>query len=47
MRLYRGQRVALIVPCYNEKAAIAKVVSDYLFAMPELEIFIFDNNSTD
>ena len=47
MSLYRGQRVALIVPCFNEEAAIAKVIADFRSAMPQLSIFVFDNNSTD
>lgn len=46
-RRYRGQRVALIVPCYNEEAAIAQVVRDFQAALPELEIHVFDNGSTD
>ena len=47
MKLYRGQRTALIVPCYNEEAAISAVVQGFRQAMPELDIFVFDNNSTD
>lgn len=47
MSLYRGQRIALIVPCYNEEAAIAKVIEDYRREMHELDIFVFDNNSSD
>jgi glycosyltransferase involved in cell wall biosynthesis len=47
MKLYRGQRIALIVPCYNEEAAISAVVQGFRQAMPELGIFVFDNNSTD
>jgi len=45
--LYRGQRVALIVPCYNEEAAIATVVRDFKVAMPQIDIHVFDNLSTD
>jgi glycosyltransferase involved in cell wall biosynthesis len=44
---YRGLSVALIVPCYNEEAAIAKVIRDFRIAMPELQIYVFDNNSSD
>ena len=47
MKLYRGQRTALIVPCYNEEAAISAVVQGFRQAMPELDIFVFDNNSMD
>jgi glycosyltransferase involved in cell wall biosynthesis len=44
---YRGLNVALTVPCYNEEAAIAQVIRDFRTAMPGIEIFVFDNNSTD
>lgn len=44
---YRGQRVVLIVPCYNEEAAIGAVVHGFREALPGLDVFVFDNNSTD
>lgn len=44
---YRGQVVALVIPCHNEELAIAKVVSDFNQSMPELSIFVFDNDSSD
>jgi len=44
---YRNQRISLIVPCFNEEASIEGVVRDFKTAMPELEAFVFDNNSTD
>ena len=44
---YRGQHIALIVPCYNEEAAIEAVVADFRKAMPEIDVFVFDNNSSD
>ena len=44
---YRGQRVALIVPCFNEEMAIPSVVRGFREAMPGLEIYVFDNASTD
>ena len=37
----------MLVPCYNEQAAIAKVVRDFRAALPEASIFVYDNNSTD
>jgi glycosyltransferase involved in cell wall biosynthesis len=40
-------RIAVLVPCYNEAVAIAKVVKDFKAALPEATIFVFDNNSTD
>ena len=44
---YRGLKIALVIPCFNEEAAISSVINDFLTAMPEIEIYIFDNNSTD
>jgi len=44
---YRDQHVALIVPCYNEEAAIEAVVHGFREAMPEIDVYVFDNNSTD
>lgn len=40
-------RVAVLIPCYNESVAIAKVVEDFRLAMPEAEVWVFDNNSRD
>jgi glycosyltransferase involved in cell wall biosynthesis len=39
--------VAVLVPCFNEEAAIGKVVEDFRAALPAATIFVFDNNSTD
>ena len=41
------QRLAVLVPCFNEEAAIAKVVADFRAALPEAAIYVYDNNSTD
>ena len=40
-------RVAVLIPCRNEEAAIGKVVSDFQNALPEATIYVYDNNSTD
>jgi glycosyltransferase involved in cell wall biosynthesis len=42
-----GQRIAVLVPCYNEEAAIAKVVADFATALPHAVIYVYDNNSSD
>src|SRR5260370_19228072 len=42
-----GQRLAVLMPCFNEEAAIAKVVADFRAALPEAVIYVYDNNSTD
>ncbi|MFT8396445.1 glycosyltransferase [Propionibacterium sp.] len=39
--------IAAIVPCYNEEAAIAGVVADLRLAVPTMDIYVYDNNSTD
>jgi glycosyltransferase involved in cell wall biosynthesis len=39
--------IAVLVPCYNEEAAVAKVVKDFRAALPSATVFVFDNNSTD
>ena len=44
---YRGLSVALIVPCFNEEVAIGRVIESFRLAMPGLNIFVFDNNSSD
>lgn len=40
-------KIAVLIPCYNESQTIAKVVSDWKEALPEAVIYVFDNNSTD
>jgi glycosyltransferase involved in cell wall biosynthesis len=40
-------QVAVLVPCYNEEKAIAKVVADFRVALPEAAIYVYDNNSKD
>ena len=44
---YRDLTIALVIPCYNEAKAIAQVIRDFKDAMPELAIYVFDNDSTD
>jgi Glycosyl transferase family 2 len=39
--------VAVLIPCYNEAATIAKVVDDFRAALPETSIYVYDNNSSD
>jgi len=40
-------RVAVLLPCYNEAAAIGQTVADFRAALPEATIYVYDNNSTD
>jgi glycosyltransferase involved in cell wall biosynthesis len=40
-------RIAVLVPCYNEEAAVATVVTNFRSALPAAEIYVYDNNSRD
>jgi glycosyltransferase involved in cell wall biosynthesis len=40
-------RIAVLVPCFNEEAAVAAVVADFRKALPSADIFVYDNNSAD
>ena len=40
-------KIAILIPCYNEELTIAKVVRDFRAELPEAEIYVFDNNSSD
>jgi glycosyltransferase involved in cell wall biosynthesis len=39
--------IAVLVPCYNEEAAVATVVTDFRKSLPTARIFVYDNNSSD
>lgn len=41
------EKIAVLLPCYNEALAIEKVVKDFKKYLPEADIYIYDNNSTD
>ena len=40
-------KIAVLIPCYNEAATIEKVVRDFRAALPEATVYVYDNNSTD
>jgi glycosyltransferase involved in cell wall biosynthesis len=40
-------RIAVLIPCFNEEAAIARVVAGFRAALPMAEIYVYDNNSSD
>ena len=40
-------KIAVLIPCYNEEQTIAKVVRDVRNALPEAKVYVYDNNSTD
>lgn len=41
------KKIAVLVPCYNEGQTIEKVVTDFKKVLPEAEVYVYDNNSTD
>jgi len=45
--VFDGLRVAVLVPCFNEAAAIDKVVRDFKASLPTATVYVYDNNSTD
>ena len=42
-----AMRIAVLVPCFNEEAAVATVVADFRIALPSATIYVYDNNSSD
>ncbi len=42
-----SQRRAVVIPCFNEAPSVKKVVEDFARAVPDAEIYVFDNRSTD
>ena len=40
-------KIAVLIPCYNEAKTIEKVVNDFKKELPEADIYVYDNNSTD
>ena len=43
----KNEKIAVLIPCYNESKTIKKVVEDYKKALPEADIYVYDNNSSD
>lgn len=42
-----SQKIAVLIPCYNEALTIGKVVADFKMHLPHAEIYVYDNNSKD
>ena len=40
-------KIAVLIPCFNESQTIKKVISDWKRELPEAVIYVYDNNSTD
>jgi len=47
MTLPANLNIAVVIPCYNEEAAIASVIDDFRNALPAADIYVYDNNSSD
>lgn len=47
MTTVRPARIAVLIPCYNEEAAITSVVRDFRTHLPQSDIYVYDNNSQD
>ncbi len=43
----KKKQIAVLIPCYNESQTIEKVIKDYKKALPEADIYVYDNNSKD
>ena len=43
----KNKKIAVLIPCYNESKTIEKVIKDYQKALPEADIYVYDNNSSD
>ncbi len=40
-------KIAVLIPCYNEEATVGKVIDDFKRELPEATVYVYDNNSTD
>ena len=40
-------KIAVLIPCYNESKTVEKVVTDFRRVLPDATIYVYDNNSTD
>ena len=41
------EKIAVLIPCYNEELTVEKVIKDFRRELPEAEIYVYDNNSKD
>ena len=45
--ILKDKKIAVLIPCYNEAKTVEKVVKDYKEVLPEADVYVYDNNSTD
>ena len=43
----RAVRIAVVIPCYNEAPTIGQLVRDFRAHLPQAQVYVFDNNSSD
>ncbi len=41
------KRIAILIPCFNEEKTIGKLIQDFKKELPDSDIYVYDNNSTD
>ena len=47
MAALKQPRIAVLLPCFNEEAAIARTVAGFRAALPGATVYVYDNNSSD
>lgn len=47
LEMFEMDKIAVLIPCYNESKTIAKVVDDFKRELPDAVIYVYDNNSSD
>ena len=45
--MLKNKRIAVLIPCFNEEKTVREVVSSFKMVLPNAEIYVYDNNSTD
>lgn len=46
-KLSTDEKIAILIPCLNEESTVGRVVHDFRVALPQADIYVYDNNSTD
>ena len=45
--MLKNKRIAVLIPCFNEEKTVREVVSSFKMVLPNADIYVYDNNSTD
>ena len=43
----KNKKIAVLIPCFNESKTIEKIIKDYQESLPNADIYVYDNNSSD